>query len=54
MDDTDWSLIDFGDKPKKGAAQVAPFPLKRTCPNCGRELGRGGHFHVKNCKGSRE
>lgn len=19
------------------------------CPNCGRKLGRGGHFHIKAC-----
>lgn len=47
--DTDWTLISF-DPPKKdaGAEQSAPVSL---CPKCGRKLGRGGHRHVKACKG---
>lgn len=24
---------------------------KDECPKCGRKLGRGRHFHIKNCKG---
>jgi hypothetical protein len=23
----------------------------KTCLKCGRPLGKGGHFHVKHCKG---
>ena len=25
--------------------------IAKTCPKCGRELGRGAHFHIKACKG---
>jgi len=46
IDDTDWSLVSF-DAPKKAGA---PVPVLKTCPKCGKELGRGGHFHVKHCK----
>lgn len=45
--DTDWSLVDFGDK-KAGGEKSPPA---KTCPKCGRPLGRGGHFHVDKCKG---
>jgi hypothetical protein len=24
---------------------------KKSCPECGRELGKGGHNHVKYCSG---
>lgn len=24
---------------------------KDECPKCGRRIGRGRHFHIKNCKG---
>jgi hypothetical protein len=24
---------------------------KDECPKCGRKVGRGRHFHIKNCKG---
>ena len=23
----------------------------RSCPKCGKPIGKGGHFHVKACKG---
>lgn len=45
MDDTDWTLIDF--EPPKKAAPV----IKGACPKCGKPLGKGGHFHVRACKG---
>lgn len=48
---TDWSLMDFSE-PKKDAGGEKSSPLSpKTCPKCGRELGRGGHFHVKACEG---
>jgi len=49
-DDTIWSLIDFSEPKKAGGAKVPPVSSK-TCPKCGKPLGRGGHFHVKHCKG---
>lgn len=53
-EDVDWALYDFGDEPKKAgvvkAAPVSTFPAK-SCQKCGKALGRGGHFHVKACKG---
>jgi hypothetical protein len=27
------------------------FDKPKTCPKCGKALGRGGHFHVKACRG---
>jgi hypothetical protein len=24
---------------------------KDECPKCGKRVGRGRHFHIKNCKG---
>lgn len=41
----DYQLLDFGDKPK------SPAPEFKGCPKCGRKLGKGGHFHIKACKG---
>lgn len=50
-DDTVWSLISF-DKPRKADAPApASTSPANTCPKCGRALGKGGHFHVKHCKG---
>lgn len=46
--DTDWSLIDFSEPKRAGGEKSSPVS---TCPKCGRKLGRGGHFHVKHCKG---
>jgi len=48
VDDTDWSLMDFTEKP---AATIAAT-TKGECPKCGRKLGKGGHFHVRNCTGN--
>ena len=31
------------------AAPLEPARPKKTCPKCGRQLGQGGHFHVKAC-----
>lgn len=44
--DVDWSEMDFDDKKKAEAGKPAS-----SCPKCGRPLGKGGHFHVKACKG---
>lgn len=49
MDDTDWSLIDFGDK-KAGGASVPPV-VKGACKKCGKHIGKGVHFHEKTCEG---
>lgn len=52
-EDTDWVLYDFEDGPKKaGAANPAPVSTSKSCPKCGKQLGRGGHFHIKACKGA--
>lgn len=51
-DDTDWTLISF-DPPKKEAGVAKPAPVAKTCPKCGRTLGKGSHFHVKHCQGDR-
>lgn len=52
LDDTDWTLVDFEPPARKvDAAPVAPASLK-SCPKCGRELGRGGHFHIRACTGN--
>lgn len=45
--DTDWSLVDF-DEPKKASADPHQTE-KGTCPKCGKHVGKGIHFHVKNC-----
>jgi hypothetical protein len=45
-DDTDWTLVDFSEPKKAGEVKASP-----ACPKCGKPLGRGGHFHVKACKG---
>lgn len=50
--DTDWCLVDFGDEKKTGVEKSAPVSI-RACPKCGRELGKGGHFHVKACEGKK-
>lgn len=51
IDDTDWALMDFEEKPQ---APVASTPvLKGHCPKCGRKLGKGGHFHVVKCDPSK-
>ena len=50
--DTDWTLISF-DPPKKEAGAAKPAPVAKTCPKCGRALGKGGHFHIKHCQGYR-
>lgn len=64
MDDTDWTMISF-EKPKKvvvaekspattvwaGDAGYTEGTWLKTCSKCGRVLGKGGHFHVKHCKG---
>lgn len=42
---TDYQLLDFDEKRK------APSPDPKSCPKCGRSLGKGGHFHIKACKG---
>ena len=42
---TDYQLLDFDEKPKQ------PAPEPKACPKCGRALGKGGHFHIKACKG---
>lgn len=47
FDTTDWTLVDFEDGPKTDAVKAAPVS---SCPKCGKELGRGGHFHIKACK----
>lgn len=26
-------------------------PRGKSCPKCGKTLGRGGHFHIKACNG---
>lgn len=55
-DDTDWTLISF-DEPKKLVVAVdagTDDKTVRRCPKCSRQLGRGGHFHVKRCKGASE
>lgn len=31
-------------------ATVIPEKGVKICPNCGRKLGRGAHFHIRNCK----
>jgi hypothetical protein len=51
-DDTDWTMISFEPKTKEagGAIKASPVPQK-TCPKCGKTLGRGGHFHIKACEG---
>lgn len=48
--DTDWTLISF--EPKKAAVEksAAASPSKKSCPKCGKVLGKGGHFHTKACK----
>jgi hypothetical protein len=46
-DDTDWTLISF-EQPKR---VDAPAPALKSCPKCGKALGRGGHFHVRACDG---
>ena len=28
-----------------------PAPPPLNCPKCGKQLGRGRHMHIKNCKG---
>ena len=50
MDDFDWQLVSF-DEPKKQATEP---DLKGTCPKCGRHIGKGIHFHVRNCSGERK
>lgn len=50
-DDTDWTLIDFDEPKKAGAVKAAPALPRKECPKCGKPLGKGGHFHVKACKG---
>lgn len=47
---TDWSEISFEDPKKADVVKAAPA-LKGDCPKCGKPLGKGGHFHVKHCKG---
>lgn len=42
---TDYQLLDFDEKPKQ------PAPETKACPKCGRAVGKGGHFHIKACKG---
>ena len=51
MDDTIWSLMDFGDKKKAGGASVPPVVIKGTCKKCGKHVGKGVHFHEKTCEG---
>lgn len=48
-DDTDWVLVSF----EKKMAKEEPLP-KGTCPKCREHIGRGLHFHVKACDGSRK
>ena len=48
IDDTDWALMDFEEKPQ---APIQPAPLKGHCPKCGRKLGKGGGRHVFYCRG---
>jgi hypothetical protein len=50
MNDTDWSLIDFGDK-KAGGEKSSPVIAKGTCRKCGKHVGKGVHFHEKTCEG---
>lgn len=52
MDDTDWVLVDFEEPKRTGGDKTSPVSAK-TCPKCGRELGKGGHFHVKACEGKK-
>lgn len=42
-------MISF--EPKATAAPKPAAVSTKTCPKCGRTLGKGGHFHVKACKG---
>ena len=49
VDDTDWTMISF-ETPKKADA-VESAPALKSCPKCGKPLGKGGHFHLKYCKG---
>lgn len=49
-DDTDWTMISF-ETPKKADVASTTSAFKGVCPKCGRELGKGGHFHVKACVG---
>lgn len=52
-EDTDWSMISFEPKDKdSGGASASPVSVK-TCPKCGRKLGRGAHFHIKACEGKK-
>jgi hypothetical protein len=51
-DDTDWTDISF-DPPKKTGAEKSPPVSVHACPKCGRPLGRGGHFHIRACKGEK-
>lgn len=51
MDDTDWTMISF--EPKTAAGLGAAVSPSKTCPKCGKSLGKGGHFHVKACKGTK-
>ena len=50
IDDVDWTMISF--EPKK-TGEVKASPVLKSCPKCGREIGKGGHFHVKACKGEK-
>lgn len=31
--------------------ETKPVPPPLNCPKCGKQLGRGRHMHIKNCKG---
>lgn len=51
-DDVDWTMISFEPKPKPGGEKSSPVSAK-TCPKCGKTLSKGGHFHVKHCRGEK-
>lgn len=48
--ETDWSLMDFDEKPKAKPIENAD---EKPCPNCGvRFKIKGLHHHVRKCTGN--
>ena len=51
---TDPQFEKFQEKPhEEEVKETAPPTVLKgyACPKCGRRLGKGGHFHIKACKG---
>jgi len=44
-------LSAFAHEVDQSAPVKETFDTPKTCPKCGKALGRGGHFHVKACRG---